>query len=258
MQGDAGPAWLMLPRAHGAQDVELWGSVAYSSNDLPVLNPDNCRPPTTTSTFVREESITMNPLNTVRGAITTGFVLAVVLALLIAPTTFHELGLSRWLHIVSGITWIGLLYYFNLVQIPGLAAAAADKGGPGGAGISKYIAPTALLWFRWAALATWLTGAWYLARSGNFIGAFVLGMGSDPLNYYQLVIGIGAWLGTIMLFNVWVLIWPNQKKVLGIVPATDDEKAKARKVAMLASRTNFVLSVPMLLCMGSATHGLPF
>jgi len=200
----------------------------------------------------------MNPLNTVRGAITTGFVLAVVLALLIAPTTFHELGLSRWLHIVSGITWIGLLYYFNLVQIPGLAAAAADKGGPGGAGISKYIAPTALLWFRWAALATWLTGAWYLARSGNFIGAFVLGMGSDPVNYYQLVIGIGAWLGTIMLFNVWVLIWPNQKKVLGIVPATDDEKAKARKVAMLASRTNFVLSVPMLLCMGSATHGLPF
>jgi uncharacterized membrane protein len=200
----------------------------------------------------------MNPLNTVRGAITTGFVLAVVLALLIAPTTFHELGLSRWLHIVSGITWIGLLYYFNLVQIPGLAAAAADKGGPGGAGISKYIAPTALLWFRWAALATWLTGAWYLARSGNFIGAFVLGMGSDPVNYYQLVIGIGAWLGTIMLFNVWVLIWPNQKKVLGIVPATDDEKAKARKVAMLASRTNFVLSIPMLLCMGSATHGLPF
>jgi uncharacterized membrane protein len=200
----------------------------------------------------------MNPLNTVRGAITTGFVLAVVLALLVAPTTFHELGLSRWLHIVSGITWIGLLYYFNLVQIPGLAAAAADKGGPGGAGISKYIAPTALLWFRWAALATWLTGAWYLARSGNFIGAFVLGLGSDPVNYYQLVIGIGAWLGTIMLFNVWVLIWPNQKKVLGIVPATDDEKAKARKVAMLASRTNFVLSVPMLLCMGSATHGLPF
>jgi uncharacterized membrane protein len=200
----------------------------------------------------------MNPLNTVRGAITTGFVLAVVLALLVAPTTFHELGLSRWLHIISGITWIGLLYYFNLVQIPGLAAAAADKGGPGGAGISKYIAPTALLWFRWAALATWLTGAWYLARSGNFIGAFVLGLGSDPVNYYQLVIGIGAWLGTIMLFNVWVLIWPNQKKVLGIVPATDDEKAKARKVAMLASRTNFVLSVPMLLCMGSATHGLPF
>ena len=200
----------------------------------------------------------MNPLNSVRGAITTGFVLAIVLALLIAPTTFHELGLARWLHIVAGITWIGLLYYFNLVQIPGLAVAAADKGGPGGAGVSKYIAPRALLWFRWAAVATWLTGAWYLARSGNLGGAFALGLGNDPVNYYQLVIGIGAWLGTIMLFNVWVLIWPNQKKVLGIVAATDEEKAAARKTAMLASRTNFVLSIPMLLCMGAATHGLPF
>jgi uncharacterized membrane protein len=200
----------------------------------------------------------MNPLNSVRGAITTGFVLAIVLALVIAPTTFHELGLARWLHIVAGITWIGLLYYFNLVQIPGLAVAAADKGGPGGAGVSKYIAPRALLWFRWAAVATWLTGAWYLARSGNLGGAFALGLGSDPVNYYQLVIGIGAWLGTIMLFNVWVLIWPNQKKVLGIVAATDEEKAAARKTAMLASRTNFVLSIPMLLCMGAATHGLPF
>ena len=200
----------------------------------------------------------MNPLLTVRGAITTGFVLALALAILIAPFAFHELGLARWLHILTGITWIGLLYYFNLVQIPGLAAAAADKGGPGGAGISKYIAPTALFWFRWAAAATWLTGAWYLARSGNLGGAFALGLGSDPINNYQLVIGIGAWLGTIMLFNVWVLIWPNQKKVLGMVPATDEEKAAARKTAMLASRTNFVLSIPMLLCMGSATHGLPF
>ena len=200
----------------------------------------------------------MNPLNTVRGAITTGFVVAVVLALLIAPTGFMELGLARWLHILSGVMWIGLLWYFNVVQVPALAAAAADKGGPGGAGVTKYVAPLALLWFRWAALATWLTGAWYLARSGNFLGAFTLGMGSDPLNYYQLVIGLGAWMGTIMLFNVWVLIWPNQKKVLGLVPATDEEKAAARKTALLASRTNFVLSIPMLLCMGSATHGLPF
>ena len=106
-------------------------------------------------------------------------------------------------------------------------------------------------------IVTWLTGAWYLARSGNLGGAFTLGAGSDPFNYYQLVIGIGAWLGTIMLFNVWGLIWPNQKKILGLVPATDDEKAKARKVAAMASRTNFVLSIPMLLCMASATHGLP-
>ena len=200
----------------------------------------------------------MNPLNSVRGAITAGFVAALVLTLLIGPTAFGELSVARWLHIVSGITWIGLLYYFNLVQIPALAAAASDKGGPGGAGISKYVAPRALLWFRWAALATWFTGAWYLGRSGHFVGAFTLGLGSDPVNYYQLIIGIGAWLGTIMLFNVWVLIWPNQQKILGLVPASDEEKARARKVALLASRTNFVLSVPMLLCMGSATHGLPF
>ena len=200
----------------------------------------------------------MNPLLTVRGAITTGFVAAIVLSLLISPAAFGELSLARWLHIVAGITWIGLLYYFNLVQIPALAAAAADKGGPGGAGIARYVAPRALLWFRWAALATWFTGAWYLARSGNFQGAFTLGLGNDPINYYQLIIGIGAWLGTIMLFNVWALIWPNQKKVLGLVAASDEEKARARKAALLASRTNFVLSVPMLLCMGSATHGLPF
>jgi Predicted membrane protein len=199
----------------------------------------------------------MNPLQTVRGAIVTGFVLAVVLSVAIMPTTFNELGLARWLHIVAGITWIGLLYYFNLVQIPALAEAANDKGGPGGAGIGKYVAPRALLWFRWAAVATWFTGVWYLGRSGN-IGAFGLGLGGEALNYYHLVIGVGAWLGTIMLFNVWVLIWPNQKKVLGLVPASDEEKASARRVAMLASRTNFVLSVPMLLTMGSATHGLPF
>jgi len=200
----------------------------------------------------------MNPLLSVRGAITAGFVVAVALSLAIGPTAFGELSLARWLHIVSGITWIGLLYYFNLVQIPALADAASDKGGPGGAGISKYVAPRALLWFRWAAAVTWFTGAWYLGRSGNFAGAFTLGLLGDPINYYQLVIGIGAWLGTIMLFNVWVLIWPNQQKVLGLVPATDEEKLRARKVALLASRTNFVLSVPMLLCMGSATHGLPF
>ncbi len=196
----------------------------------------------------------MNPLNSVKGAITTGVILAVVLMLVIGQGALNVLSLARWFHIVAGIMWIGLLYYFNVVQIPGLGAAGADKGGPGGAGIQKYIAPRALLWFRWAALATWLTGAWYLGR--NFTNAFTLGHGGQ--DQYGLVIGIGAWLGTIMLFNVWVLIWPNQKKILGIVAATDEEKGAARKVAMLASRTNFVLSIPMLLCMGSATHGLPF
>jgi uncharacterized membrane protein len=198
----------------------------------------------------------MNPLNSVRGSIITGFIIALAIAFAIAPTTFHELGLARWLHVLSGVMWIGLLYYFNVVQTPGLAAAAADKGGPGGAGITKYIAPRALLWFRWGAVSTWLTGIWYLGRGANLVNAFTFGhFGED---YYGLVIGIGAWLATIMLFNVWVLIWPNQKKILGIVTATDDEKAKARKVAAMASRTNFVLSIPMLLCMASASHGLPF
>jgi uncharacterized membrane protein len=198
----------------------------------------------------------MNPLNSVRGSIITGVILALVVTLAIQPTAFHELGLARWLHILAGVMWIGLLYYFNVAQTPALAAAAADKGGPGGAGITKYVAPRALLWFRWAAVATWLTGAWYLLRGGNFANAFTLGgFGED---YYGLIIGIGAWLGSIMFFNVWVFIWPNQKKILGIVSATDDEKAKARKVAAMASRTNFVLSIPMLLCMGSASHGLPF
>jgi uncharacterized membrane protein len=193
-----------------------------------------------------------------RYALVTGIVLAILLSISIDGFDLNRLGLARWIHIVSGVFWIGLLYYFNVAQIPGLADAAADKGGPGGAGVTKYVAPRALFWFRWAALVTWLTGAWYLGDSGNFAGAFALGMTSDPVNYYQLIIGIGAWLGTIMLFNVWVLIWPNQKKVLGIVAATDEQKAQARKVATLASRTNFILSIPMLLCMGAATHGLPF
>ena len=196
-----------------------------------------------------------------RFALVTGIVLAVVLATVLAASTesgivFNQLALARWVHIVSGVFWIGLLYYFNAVQTPALADAAADKGGPGGAGVNKYVAPRALFWFRWAALATWLAGAWLLGS--NFVPAFTLGSTIDGGSFYHLKIGIGAWLGTIMLFNVWGLIWPNQKKILGIVPATDEEKAKARKTALYASRTNFILSFPMLLCMAGATHGLPF
>ncbi|HKY90948.1 MAG TPA: urate hydroxylase PuuD [Nevskiaceae bacterium] len=169
----------------------------------------------------------------------------------------NPLSIMRWLHVVAGVAWIGLLYYFNFVQVPALAAAAADKGGPGGAGISKYVAPRALLWFRWAAVVTWLSGAAYLLHRGAFVDALSLGLAGGP-DIYAATIGVGAWLGTIMLFNVWVLIWPNQKKVLGIVPATDEQKNKARRTAFLASRTNTMLSIPMLMCMGSAMHGLPF
>ena len=120
----------------------------------------------------------MNPLNSVPAAILTGVVLAIIVLVVIPGYAFNELSLARWLHILSGVMWIGLLYYFNVAQIPALAAAAADKGGPGGAGITKYVAPRALFWFRWAAVATWLTGAWYLGRSATFDDAFMLREGS--------------------------------------------------------------------------------
>ena len=169
-----------------------------------------------------------------------------------------SLALDRWIHMLAGITWIGLLYYFNFVQTPAMAAANADKDGPGPAAIGKYVAPRALLWFRWAALVTWLSGAYYLVAWPTYSlhGAFSLGVGQGDIAL--TTIGFGAWMGTIMLFNVWVLIWPNQKKILGIVEATDEEKARSRRVAALASRTNTLLSIPMLLCMGAAGHGLPF
>ena len=200
----------------------------------------------------------MNPLDSVKGSIVTGVIVAFIIAVVISAfsggVVFNELSLARWIHYLAGVMWIGLLYYFNVVQVPALAVAGADKGGPGGAGISKYVAPRALFWFRWAAVVTWLTGAWYLTRSHNFVNAFTLGL----LNESFSVIGVGAWLGTIMLFNVWVFIWPNQKKVLGIVQVSDEEKNKARNIAKYASRLNFVLSAPMLMCMGGASHGLPF
>ena len=201
----------------------------------------------------------MNPLDTIKGTIIGGIVVAVVIGLLNMGVSLNELGLIIWIHVLAGVTWIGLLYYFNFVQVPALGEAASDDAGPGGAGITKYVAPRALVWFRWAAVVTWLAGAVYLLRSGDLLGAFTLGMASGGGNpTYQMTIGIGAWLGTIMLFNVWVLIWPNQKKILGIVDASADEIAGAKKVALMASRTNTLLSIPMLMCMTGHMHGLPF
>jgi uncharacterized membrane protein len=198
----------------------------------------------------------MNPLKTVNGAILTGLLLMAALGFALGGAGFSVQNLDRWLHIIAGVAWIGLLYYFNVVQIPGLAAAGADKGGPGGAGISKYIAPRALLWFRWAAVVTALSGVLLIEFAFRPIGGGLMQV--LALQEGFRVIGVGSWLGLIMLFNVWVLIWPNQKKVLGITPATDEQKAAARNVALLASRTNFVLSLPMLMCMTGQSHGLPF
>lgn len=197
----------------------------------------------------------MNPLNSIWGTIIAGLVIAVVIAAAAVSVGMADSGaVIILIHVAVGITWIGLLYYFNFVQVPGLAAAAGDEGGPGGAGITKYIAPRALLWFRWSALVTWLSGALYLFERGELLNAFMLGNGSgDPV--YGLTIGVGTWMGSIMLFNVWILIWPNQKKVLGIVESSADEINRAKRIAFLASRTNTMLSLPMLMSMVGAHHG---
>ena len=151
-------------------------------------------------------------------------------------------GIYRWIHILAGVMWIGLLYYFNFVQVAALKAAQADSTA---AGITKHVAPRALLYFRWAAVVTWLAGAALLGA--NFVPAFTFQAGWEN-------IGMGAWLGTIMLINVWALIWPNQKKILGLVQASDEEKNKARRVAFLTSRVNTMLSIPMLFFMVAQSH----
>jgi len=196
----------------------------------------------------------MNPLKSVTGTIVSGFILAIIIVLVVGTTGLNALSLEVWLHVLSGVVWIGLLYYFNFVQVPGVGAALADSDGPGPAAINKYIAPRALLWFRWGAVATWVTGVGALQNlaPGGAMSAFTFADGFQ-------IIGLGAWLGTIMLFNVWVFIWPNQKKILGIVDATAEQIASAKVIALMASRTNTLLSIPMLMCMVGYGHGgFPF
>ena len=198
----------------------------------------------------------MNPLLTIKGTLAVGFILALAVAFGMG-NGLPGLNLIVWLHVFAGVIWIGLLYYFNFIQVPGVGAALANPDGPQPAAINKYIAPNALLWFRMAAAVTWLTGLSALAQLGGgmqgLMDAFMLTNG-------MAVIGLGAWLGTIMLFNVWVLIWPNQKKILGLdgKEHSADAIASAKKVALLASRTNTALSIPMLLCMVGYGHGLAF
>ena len=156
--------------------------------------------------------------------------------------------LFRYLHVVSGVMWIGLLWYFNFVQIPSMPKIP-DEQKPA---ITKVIAPAVLFWFRWAALSTIITGLIVAYLNGYIHEALALGIGSGGGK--NTAIGIGMWLGLIMAFNVWVIIWPNQKKVLGIVEVPPEEKATSAKKALIASRTNTLLSLPMLLCMVMAQN----
>ena len=185
--------------------------------------------------------------------------LSIVLAVLLFIYLFYAEGgwafdqlfwswLFRYFHVLSGVMWIGLLWYLNFVQIPSMPKIP-DEQKPA---IGKVIAPAVLFWFRWAALSTIITGLIVAYLNGYIHEALVLGIGSGGGK--STAIGIGMWLGLIMAFNVWVIIWPNQKRVLGMVECSPEEKAKSARTAMLFSRTNTLLSLPMLLCMVMAQN----
>src|SRR5882672_1157619 len=184
-----------------------------------------------------------------RNTVIAGFGLAFVVFLIyVAKTEFNGFVfwpfLVRWLHIGSGVMWIGLLWYFNFVQTPSMPKIP-DEHKPA---ISKVIAPEALFWFRWSALATVVTGLLLAGMLGFFVPALTLQPGARA-------IGIGMWLALLMAFNVWFIIWPNQKKALGIVQVEAAEKAKAARMATLTSRFNTMASIPMLFCMAAQSHG---
>ena len=177
-----------------------------------------------------------------------------IVLLIAAMVGFHQgsmdkgywIDFLRYLHVWSGILWIGLLYYFNFVQIPTMPKVPAELK----PGVTKYIAPKALFWFRYSALATVILGLLIIELGQGGAAARVLGF-QEP---YRKVLGVGMWLGLIMAANVWFIIWPNQKKALGIVTVDDASKAKAASLAMMASRTNLILSLPMLYCMIFGAH----
>ena len=189
-----------------------------------------------------------NILKSLLYTVIAGFVLLIITVLLAGqPTVYdHAWGafVTRWLHVVSGVMWIGLLWYFNFVQIPSMPKIP-DEQKPA---IGKVIAPAALFWFRYAALATVATGvlvAWmngYIVQSLTFTPPF-------------LAIGIGMWIALVMAFNVWFIIWPNQQKALGMVEVTPEAKASAAKTAMQTSRINTMLSIPMLYMMVAQQNG---
>ncbi len=192
-----------------------------------------------------------------RNSVIAGFVLGLVVLIvagLLGYSWKFNLGfwqfLFRWLHVLAGILWIGLLYYFNFVQTPSMPKIP-DAEKPA---VTKVIAPEALFWFRWAAMATIAFGIVLAILNKYFIESVTLGLAGSVRGANITLIGIGMWLGTIMWFNVWFIIWPNQRKALGIVTVPPEEKAKAARMAGLTSRLNFVLSVPMLYCMVAAQN----
>lgn len=191
-------------------------------------------------------------LQSLSRTIIAGIVLLVVMVLVVGAATGQmtsiDMGWSRffmrWLHVLSGVMWIGLLWYFNFVQTPSMPKIP-DEQKPA---IGKVIAPAALFWFRWAALATIVTGLLLASMNGYLVQALSLTKGVHA-------IGIGMWLGLIMAFNVWFIIWPMQKKALGMVQVSAEEKAAAAKKAGLTSRLNTLLSIPMLYCMVAQQNG---
>ena len=200
-----------------------------------------------------------NILQSLNKTIAAGVVLTVVLLTIMVAA--YDLSfdidfwrtLSRYLHVISGVMWIGLLYYFNFVQIPSMPNIP-DEQKPA---IGKVIAPAALFWFRWAAIATLITGLLTLGLyygHERSISALTFTLTSDYSDPQALTIGIGMWLAIIMAYNVWMVIWPNQKRALGMVETDPETKAKSARTAMLFSRTNTMLSVPMLLAMVAAQN----
>jgi len=194
-------------------------------------------------------------LTSLRNTVIAGFVLALLLVLLFlnwGGTLDYNFWafFFRWLHVASGVMWIGHLWYFNFTQIPNMPKIP-DEQKPA---ISKVIAPAALYWFRHGAMATIVTGIILAYMNGYLLDAYTLGALNGFEVHKDIAIGIGMWLGTIMWFNVWFIIWPNQKIALGIVDAPADAKPKAARTAMLFSRTNTLLSIPMLFAMVSAQN----
>ena len=195
-------------------------------------------------------------LTSLRNTVIAGVTLTVIMILLVTQVTDADFAIDqsyqaffvRWLHVLSGIMWIGLLWYLNFVQIPNMPNIP-DEQKPA---IGKVIAPAVLFWFRWAALATIVTGLLLAHLQGYLLETIQLGLADGVAKH--TAIGIGMWLGAIMAFNVWFVIWPNQKKALGIVDADADTKAASARTAMLFSRTNTLLSIPMLYAMVAAQN----